>query len=552
MALYRDARWATEIRSEFGNQNPIMASVETMLSTEEKLGVTPASIDGVKLARNTAFNFAGQILPVFAGIALIPYIVRGLGPDRFGMLGIIWLVFGYFSLMDLGLGRATTKFLAEWLAKGNESQISEMVWSSVILQVLLGLVGGVIIVILTPFLVQRVLKTPASLVPEARAAFYILAAALPTVLAANGLRAVLEGCERFDIANLLRIPSSILAFVIPAVAIATGLRLPGVVLWMGISRLGFTFAHGFYCLRVLPCLKTRPTLRSSTIMPLLSFGGWVTAANVVNPILLSMDRFLIGSMISVAMVGYYTAPYEAVTKLWMIPASLMTTMYPACSALGAGRVRELQTLYSRSFRYIFCSLAPISLVLVLFARPVISAWLGPGFVGKSSVALQFLTLGVFINCFAHVPYCFLQALGKPDTAAKLFLCELIPYGLLLGWMIGRYGISGAAAAWSMRVATEVLLLLWIAQRVSSLSVAQVMDRRMWIAIGTLSVTGMAIYITDSFLRAVSVLDGLICAIWMAGFATIVWKWVLDDADRASVRGVVEPMRSLPGRSAEQG
>jgi O-antigen/teichoic acid export membrane protein len=51
-----------------------------------------------------------------------------------------------------------------------------------------------------------------------------------------------------------------------------------------------------------------------------------------------MDRFLIGSMISVAMVGYYTAPYEAVTKLWMIPASLVTTVYPACSALGTGRI----------------------------------------------------------------------------------------------------------------------------------------------------------------------------------------------------------------------
>jgi O-antigen/teichoic acid export membrane protein len=269
---------------------------------------------------------------------------------------------------------------------------------------------------------------------------------------------------------------------------------------------------------------------------------------VVNPILLSMDRFLIGSMISVAMVGYYTAPYEAVTKLWMIPASLMTTVYPACSALGTERIGELQTLYSRSFKYIFCSLAPVSLVLILFARPIISAWLGPGFVGKSSVPLQFLTLGVFINCFAHVPYCFLQALGKPDTAAKLFLCELIPYGLLLGWMIDRHGIGGAAAAWSIRVATEVVLLLWIAQRVTSLSVAEVLDRRMWTAIAALSGMGALIYVTDFFLRDIIVLDAGICAIWIAGFALTVWRWVLDDADRASVRGVVQPLRSLVGKS----
>lgn len=524
------------------------ASIETTALEEEKGEAIRASVDGVRLARNTAFNFAGQILPLLAGIALIPYIVRGLGPDRFGMLGIIWVVFGYFTLMDLGLGRATTKFLAEWLAKGDAGRISEMVWSSIILQVLFGLAGGAIIAILTPVLVGRVLKTPPSLVGEARTAFYILAAALPAVLAANGLRAVLEGCQRFDITNLLRIPSSILAFVIPAVAIAAGLRLPGVVLWMGISRVGFAIAHGFYCVRVLPCLRTRPTLRSSVVFPLLSFGGWVTASNVVNPILLSMDRFLIGSLLSVALVGYYTAPFEAVTKLWMIPASLMTTVYPACSALGAERMRELQTLYSRSIKYIFCALAPVSLILVLFARPIIGAWLGQGFVDKSAVPLQFLAVGVFINCFAHVPYCFLQSLGRPDAAAKLFVCELIPYGLLAWWMVERHGIAGAAAAWSVRVAIEVVLLLWIARRVFSLSAVHVIDRRMWTAFGALIVMGTAACVTNFILHNAIVADVSVCAVWMAGFALAVWKWVLDRADRDSVLGVMGPLRGLFGKT----
>src|SRR6266481_3208414 len=193
-----------------------MAGIEITLLTEEKAGAAPVSIDGGKLAKNTALNFAGQILPLLAGVALIPYIVRVLGPDRFGMLGIIWVVFGYFSLMDLGLGRATTKFLAEWQARGEAKQISEMVWSSIILQILLGIAGCVIIAALTPLLVERLLKTPPPLVGEARAAFYILAVSLPIVLATNGLRAVLEGCHRFDLSNLLRVPSSILAFVIPA------------------------------------------------------------------------------------------------------------------------------------------------------------------------------------------------------------------------------------------------------------------------------------------------------------------------------------------------
>lgn len=499
---------------------------------------------GRLLARNAAWNLAGQTLPLLAGIVLIPYIIRGLGPDRFGMLGIIWVVFGYFSLMDLGLGRATTKFLAEGLARQEWRRISEMVWSSLALQILFGIVGGGIIAAFTPMLVERVLRTPPSLTGEGRIAFYILAAALPFVLASNGLRAVLEGCQRFDIANVLRIPSSTLAFVIPAIAIAGGLRLPGVVLWMAISRVVFALAHAYYCLRVLPSLRTVPAFRSEVVLPLLSFGGWVTASNVINPILLSLDRFLIGSLISLAMVGYYTAPFEAVTKLWIIPASLMTTVYPACSALGTERINDLQKLYSRTIKYIFCAIAPVSLVLVLFARPIIGAWLGQGFVDKSSVVLQLLAVGVFINCFAHVPYCFLQALGRPDAAAKLFLAELMPYGLLAWWMIERYGIAGAAGASVIRVSIEVLLLMGISHRVLSLSPWHVDDRSMWTAAGALCAAGLAIYAADSFLRGMLFLDAGVCAVWLAGFGLTAWKWVLDGADRASALSLLEPLRNV--------
>jgi O-antigen/teichoic acid export membrane protein len=517
-------------------------------SDEKAISVISASTDGARLAKNAVFNFGGQILPLLSGIVLIPYIVRNLGPDRFGMLGIIWVVFGYFSLMDLGMGRATTKFLAEWLAKGEESRISEMVWSSIILQLLLGVAGGGVMAAMTPFLVEHVLKTPPSLVAEARTAFYVLAAALPSILTMNGLRAVLEGCQRFDITNLLRIPANTLAFVIPAAAVAAGFGLPGMVLWMGISRVAFTFAHGFYCLQALPCLKTKPILRSSAIFPLLSFGGWVTVSNAVNPLLLWMDRFMIGSVLSVAMVGYYTAPFEAVTKVWMIPVSLMTTVYPACSALGLERITALQVLYSRLIKYIFCTLAPVILIVVIFARPIMNAWLGPVFAAKSVLPLQFLAVGVFINCFVHVPYSFLQALGRPEPAAKVFLLELAPYGLLLWWMIGHYGIAGAAAAWSIRVAIELLLLLWIAWRVFTLSAVPMVDRTMWAALAAMTATGAAIYATHFFLGHAILADVSACAVWLAGFIFAVWKWVLDSVDRASALAVMSPLQRVVEKS----
>ena len=74
---------------------------------------------GSVIARNTLYNVAGQFLPLLVGLASVPIIVRSLGAQRFGLLGLVWAVLGYFSSFDLGLGRATTKFMVEALNHGD-------------------------------------------------------------------------------------------------------------------------------------------------------------------------------------------------------------------------------------------------------------------------------------------------------------------------------------------------------------------------------------------------------------------------------------------------
>ena len=72
-----------------------MASAETTPLVEEQMGTLPGvvptlltEVGRANLVRNTMLNLGGQVLPMAAGVALMPYIVRGLGPDRFGVLGI--------------------------------------------------------------------------------------------------------------------------------------------------------------------------------------------------------------------------------------------------------------------------------------------------------------------------------------------------------------------------------------------------------------------------------------------------------------------------------
>ena len=45
----------------------------------------------------------------------------------------------------------------------------------------------------------------------------------------------------------------------------------------------------------------------------------MTVSNVVGPIMVYLDRFLIGALLPMAAVTQYVTPYEVVTKLTVIP-----------------------------------------------------------------------------------------------------------------------------------------------------------------------------------------------------------------------------------------
>ena len=97
---------------------------------------------GRLLARNTIWNLLGALLPMGVAVVSIPPLVNALGLDRFGLLSLAWVVIGYFSLFDAGIGRALTKLVAEKLGPNEEHSVPSLVWTSLVLLFALGVLGG--------------------------------------------------------------------------------------------------------------------------------------------------------------------------------------------------------------------------------------------------------------------------------------------------------------------------------------------------------------------------------------------------------------------------
>ena len=509
----------------------------------------PLEIHGGLLARNTLLNFAGQVIPLLVGLATIPYVVRGLGTERFGILSIAWVLLGYFSLFDLGLGRATTKFVAEALGRHEVGRLPGLVWTSLAFQVLSGLVGSLVVTALTPLLVERVLKIPVGLIAETKLAFFVLAASLPVVLATNALRGVLEAAQRFDLVNYIKLPASASVFLLPAIALPFGLGLPGIVVLLVLARLGATLGYLGVCLRLFPALRHRPSLDSTILRPLVGFGGWVTISNVIGPLLTYMDRFLIGALMSIAAVGYYAAPYEAITRLWILPGSLAATLFPAFSSMGASDTTrtELGRLYARSVKLSLLAMGPLTALIVVFAPQILRLWLGQDFAAKGTLAMQILALGVLINSLAVVPFSLIQGVGRPDLSAKFHLLELPIYAVLAWSLIGSMGIAGAALAWTLRFTLDAILHFGAAAKLRLVPLGALTQ-------DTLLRSMMGVFVFGLVLAPAVLLAGalprqiLLATLLVASYGFATWSFFLDSSERKFTASAFSQLVAAFGRA----
>ena len=419
---------------------------------------------GRLLVRNAIWNLLGYGAPIAVAVFCIPILIRGLGKERFGVLTLAWALIGYASLFDLGLGRALTQFVARKLGAGEERGIPPLAWTSLLLMLLLGLVGTASILLISPWLAEHGLNVPVALQDETLRSFRLLGLSIPFVITAAGLRGLLEAHQRFGLINALRIPMGVFTFAGPLVVLPFSKSLVPVVATLVAARIASWAAHLLVCLQVLPELRRSIAWERSAIGPLLRFGGWMTVTNVVSPLLVTLDRFLIGALVSMAAVAYYATPLEVVTKFLLFPGALMGVMFPAFSACSAQDGERTALLFGRSVKSLSLVSFPVMLCTVALAEDGLKLWLGAEFAQHSFRVLQFLAVGVFINSLAQVPFSLLQGVGRPDLTATLHLIELPLYLGLLWWLIRRHGIEGAAIAWSVRVGIDALLLFVLARK----------------------------------------------------------------------------------------
>ncbi len=498
-------------------------------------GTTKIGIRGGAIAKNTLVNLAGEVIPIVVGFLATPYVIHGLGVERFGILSIAWVLSTFLMVFDLGLGRATNKVVAEALGEGRPERIPSVVWTSLGCLLVLGAAAGLVLAIIDRFFFASVFKLPTAFQQEARASVYWVSAAVPFLLSSSALTGALQGGQRFDLYNYVRIPSG-MSFPLLAVAgVYFGLPLPRIIALQALGAAGSLAALIVLCIKGFPSMRHSMAITTRELRPLVTLGGWFTVVFLVSIALVHVDKLVISSVASVAALTFYMPPFSVVNRLWVLPNSIYTTLFPVFGAAGVSRREELERLLFGSLKHLILVSGPIFILLVFFARDFLRLWLGNEFAEKSTLVLQILAVGFFLNTIAWIPSTLLQGVGRVDLVAKIFVLELPGYVALLWWLVGETGIKGAATAWAIRGGAEAVLFMAVSWRLVRYGFSGIVRSGCLRALMTVGSLLLVTLLMPASFRGLSLAHATLTAGLVALFGLGAYHFAMDESERRVIK-----------------
>jgi O-antigen/teichoic acid export membrane protein len=491
---------------------------------------TSAEKGSAAFFKDTGWSLLGQVVPIIFAIIAIPILLRTLGVEKFGFLTVAWAVIGYASLFDLGLGRSMTRIVAAELAEGNIAEVKRSIATGMLFLFALGSVMSATVVMLRSQIVVDLLHISPALQLQAEYALLLLALSIPVVVSTAGYTGVLGAYKWFREINIVRIYLGVLALALPVGVSLFTTELHYIVGAVVFVRVCSNLVYALICFKCCEYRFFRGIPSWSSAKRLLGVGMWLNVSNVVGPLLGYLDRLLLGTIVPMNSVAFYTAPYDLLSRTMVFPAALTTVLFPRAASVNRLSA-EAWSMISSSTRATLVVMFPVTLACFLFADHALRLWLGEEMAINGALVVKILSVGVLFNALAQPAATGIQANGNPRAIAVTHLIEL-PVFILLFWQLTtHFGLAGAAVAAATRFVADAAIMFVLA--------CHSMQRRPRISLGVCFIFAVA----SSMLAfsAQSNSAGVALAafpVFALTFVSLAWHVLLQKSERQRVRFVV--------------
>jgi O-antigen/teichoic acid export membrane protein len=439
--------------------------------------------------RNAIVRFGAQFAAIAVNLAVTPFIIRSIGVESFGLVGVINALIALMAVVTASLTFTVGRNLTFAVEGGDNDRANGELSTAV--YGLMGILAALVLPALGAVIfLGRLITIPAGLASPARVLFLLaLLSLVPTALS-GPLGAGMFARNRLDLMSGISLARTALfagLLFLFFVKVDASLTSYGVAL---LSSAAFACvltwkAHQHLLPSVVISVRH---FRRQILAETLSLGTWMTVAQVGALLFLQTDLIVANRFVGATATGQLAAIAVVSLQLRTMGSLLAGLFAPIQTALSARGDRDAFPRYLlRSIRLTTLFMALLVGVFCGSAKEVLSLWLGPQFAPLTPVAIVLTaylipTLGVMPSWNA------LLADGKMKIPALVTLVmglANVALAIVLARALGLMGIALSGCV--MLTSRNAFFTPWYVSRVCGVDLW-----KLWRELGIGTVFGVII------------------------------------------------------------
>src|SRR6267143_3113007 len=373
-------------------------------------------------------------------IGSLMVLARLLDPKDFGLVGMVTVVTGVFSLFkDAGLSMATVQ-----QATVTNEQVSTLFW----INMLVGAILGLLSIAIAPILV--------SFYQDARLFWVTAALATGFLFNAAGVQhtALLQRQMRFTTLSAIEIIS-----LLVSIAVGIGMAIGGYGYWALVGMAVISPAVSTVCLWSIATWVPGVPHRGVGISSMMRFGGTATLNGLVVYIAYNLEKVLLGRFWGAEALGIYGRAYQLIS----FPTENINSASGGVAFAALSRLQDdpnrLKNYFLKGYSLVLALTLPITIACALFANDIILIILGPKWIEAIPI-FQLLSPTILVFALINPLWWLLFSIGLAGRSLKiaLILAPLVIAAYVMGL---PYGPTGVALAYSsVMTLCAVPLIAW--------------------------------------------------------------------------------------------
>jgi O-antigen/teichoic acid export membrane protein len=368
------------------------------------------------LQRNILANLAGNGWSALIAIVVIPFYIRFMGIEVYGLIGIYTTLLSLSFILDLGISTTVSREMARLKSlPENVPLIRNLARTLEILSWGIALILGLLVFVLASPITHYWIR-PVTL-------DYLT---IHRAIILMGVSLIFQWPFSFYSSGLIGLERQVLLNTVTSIIMTVRCSGAVVVLWWVSPTVEAFFIWQILtnviqsvvmmiCLwRVLPASGKKLAFRIHLIRDIWRFAAGMGGITITGLIWSQIDKLILSRLLSLEMFGYYTLAWVVATSLSRVMGPIVMAIFPRLTHLvTVGDIDGVKHVYHGGCQLMSVLTAPVALFIAFFASELLFLWTRSATVAdKAHLLVIFLTLSTLFNGMSHVPLSLEYAHGR--------------------------------------------------------------------------------------------------------------------------------------------